>query len=148
MKAGLSEPFLQASLFPGLEEEIVVYQAQRLAEKIVRRCVVSQFPGAFYLKEVLPRGGVHESVGRDDRDLRHALLSRCSPERENVLFGWTVASTPLQSYRHECYLWHIKGGAFGRLQTPSHPTPPAGEDWAPCPECGCEGPKGVGRPPG
>ena len=136
MKAASSEPFLQASLFPGLEEEVVIYQAQRLAEKIVRRCVVSQLPGAYYLKEVLPRGGIRESVGRDDRDLRKALMARCGPECENVLFGWTVASTPLESYRHECYLWHIKGGAFGRLETKGHPTPPDGEMWAPCPECG------------
>lgn len=136
MKAADAAPFVQASLFPGLEEEIVIYQAQRLAEKIVRRSVVSQLPGAFYLKEVLPRGGVRESVGRDDCDLRKALLARCEPERENVLFGWTVASTPLEGYRHECYLWHIKGGAFGRLQTSAHPSPPEGEDWAPCPECG------------
>lgn len=136
MKAASAEPFLQASLFPGLEEEVVIYQAQRLAEKIVRRCVVSQFPGAFYLKEVLPRGGIRESVGRDDRDLRKALMARCGPERENVLFGWTVASTALESYRHECYLWHIKGGAFGRLETKSHPSPPEDDMWAPCPECG------------
>jgi hypothetical protein len=136
LKGSLSESLLQASLFPGLDEEIVVYQAQRLAEKIVRRFVVSQMPGAFYLKEVLPRGGVKESVGRDDRDLRRALIEHCSPEKENVLFGWTVASTPLEGYRHECYLWHIKGGAFGRLETPRHPAPPPGEDWAPCPECG------------
>jgi len=64
---------LQACLFPGLEEEIVVYQAQRLAERIVRRSVAAGIAGAFYLKEVLPRGGVREAVGRDDRDLRGAL---------------------------------------------------------------------------
>ncbi|MGH9442803.1 MAG: hypothetical protein ACRD16_11075 [Thermoanaerobaculia bacterium] len=142
MKVAAPEPFLQASLFPGLEEEVVIYQAQRLAEKIVRRFVVSRFPGAFYLKEVLPRGGVCESVGRDDHDLRRALLTRCAPGRDNILFGWTVASTPLESYRHECCLWHIKGGAFGRLETREHPAPPAGDEWAPCPECG----EGSGSP--
>jgi hypothetical protein len=136
LKAAESANLVQASLFPGLEEEIVIYQAQRLAEKIVRRCVVSQLPGAFYLKEVLARGGVRESVARDDRDLRRALLARCEPEKENVLFGWTVASTPLEGFRHECYLWHIKGGAFGRLETAAHPTPPEDSNWAPCPECG------------
>src|SRR5512142_1294728 len=91
---------LQACLFPGLEEEIVVYQAQRLAEKIVRRSVAAGIAGAFYLKEVLPRGGVREAVGRDDRDLRRALLSRCGGSVENVLFGWTVAGTALEAYRH------------------------------------------------
>ena len=136
MRAAGQEQLLQASLFPGLEEEIVIYQAQRLAEKIVRRCVVSQLPGAFYLKEVLPRGGVRESVGRDDGDLRRALLARCEPGKENVLFGWTVASTPFEGFRHECYLWHIKGGAFGRLETKEHPAPPKGAIWPPCPECG------------
>jgi hypothetical protein len=138
LKAAVSEPLLQASLFPGLEEEVVLYQAQRLAEKIVRRCVVAQLPGAFYLKEVLPRGGIRESVGRDERDLRKALIARCGPGCENVLFGWTVASTPLESFRHECYLWHIKGGAFGRLETKEHPVPPDGDMWAPCPECEAE----------
>ena len=133
---GLGSPFLQASLFPGLEEEIVVYQAQRLAEKIVRRSVAAGIAGAFYLKEVLPRGGVRESVGRHDRDLRKALLERCRDEPENVLFGWTVAASALEAYRHECFLWHIKGGTFGRLRTPLHPAPPESEDWAACPECG------------
>ena len=137
MKEGaLGTPLLQASLFPGLEEEVVVYQAQRLAEKIVRRCVAAGIAGAFYLKEVLPRGGVRESVGRHDRDLRRELLVRCKPEAENVLFGWTVAASALEAYRHECFLWHIKGGTFGRLMTPLHPSPPDGGEWAPCPECG------------
>ena len=134
--AALETPFLQASLFPGLEEEIVVYQAQRLAEKIVRRSVAAGIAGAFYLKEVLPRGGVRESVGRHDRDLRKALLALCRDEPENVLFGWTVAASALEAYRHECFLWHIKGGTFGRLMTPLHPAPPESEDWAACPECG------------
>jgi len=135
-EAALGTPFLQASLFPGLEEEIVVYQAQRLAEKIVRRSVAAGIAGAFYLKEVLPRGGVRESVGRHDRDLRRALLAHCREDSENVLFGWTVAATALEAYRHECFLWHIKGGAFGRLMTPLHPAPPEGEEWTACPECG------------
>jgi hypothetical protein len=136
LKAEASAPFLQASLFPGLEEEIVIYQAQRLAERIVRRSVAAHLPGAFYLKEVLPRGGVFESVGRDDRDLRKGLLALCRDDLDNVLFGWTIAATPLEAFRHECYLWHIKGGAFGRLKTPEHPERPSGEEWAPCPECG------------
>ena len=133
---------LQACLFPGLEEEIVVYQAQRLAERIVRRSVAAGIAGAFYLKEVLPRGGVREAVGRDDRDLRRALLSRCAESVENVLFGWTIAATALEAYRHECFLWHIKGGAFGRLTTRAHPAAPPG-GWTACPECGDDG----GRPP-
>lgn len=137
-----SGALLQACLFPGLEEEIVVYQAQRLAEKIVRRSVAAGIAGAFYLKEVLPRGGVREDVGRDDRDLRRALLARCDDGVENVLFGWTVAATAFEAYRHECFLWHIKGGAFGRLTTRAHPAAPAG-GWASCPECGDDG----GRPP-
>ena len=129
---------LQACLFPGLEEEIVVYQAQRLAERTVRRSVAAGIAGAFYLKEVLPRGGVRETVGRDDRDLRGALLARCAASPENVLFGWTVAATALEAFRHECFLWHIKGGAFGRLTTPAHPAAPPG-GWASCPECGEDG---------
>jgi hypothetical protein len=133
---------VQACLFPGLEEEIVVYQAQRLAEKIVRRSVAAGIAGAYYLKEVLPRGGVREAVGRDDHDLRKALLSRCGGSVENVLFGWTIARTAFEAYRHECFLWHIKGGAFGRLTTPAHPAAPS-EGWAGCPECGDDG----GRPP-
>lgn len=136
MKAALEKPLLQASLFPGLDEEIVVYQAQRLAEKIVRRSVAAGIAGAFYLKEVLPRGGVREAVGRDDKDLRGALLARCDASVENVLFGWTVAATAIQAYRHECFLWHIKGGTFGRLTTPEHPQAPPGNDWLVCPECG------------
>jgi len=133
---------LQACLFPGLEEEIVVYQAQRLAERIVRRAVAAGIAGAFYLKEVLPRGGVRETVGRDDRDLRGALLSRCAGSPDNVLFGWTVAATALEAFRHECFLWHIKGGALGRLTTRTHPAAPP-DGWAACPECGDDG----GRPP-
>lgn len=132
------ESLLQTCLFPGLEEEIVVYQAQRLAEKIVRRSVAAGLAGAFYLKEVLPRGGVREAVGRDDRDLRRALLTRCEEEAENVLFGWTIAATALEAYRHECFLWHIKGGAFGRLVSVDHPAAPEGGEWAACPECGQE----------
>lgn len=136
--AAPAEPFLQASLFPGLSEEVVVYQTQRFTGKMVRRCVSPGLGGAFYLKEVLPRGGVHESVGRDDTDLRGHLLGLCRPEKENVLFGWTAAATALEAYRHECYLWHIKGGAFGRLGDAAHPSPPPGGGWAVCPECGWE----------
>lgn len=135
MKA-TAAPLLQTCLFPGLEEEIVVYQAQRLTERLVRRSVAAGLPGAFFLKEVLPRGGVKEAVGRHDRDLRRALLERCDDEVENVLFGWTIAATPLEAYRHECFLWHIKGGAFGRLITTDHPEAPREEGWMECPECG------------
>lgn len=141
-----SEPrsgaLLQACLFPGLEEEIVVYQAQRLTERIVRRSVAAGIAGAYYLKEVLPRGGVRETVGRDERDLRRALLALCDDSVENVLFGWTVAATAFDAYRHECFLWHVKGGAFGRLKVAAHPAAPA-DAWAACPECGDDG----GRPP-
>lgn len=126
---------LQTCLFPGIEEEIVVFQAQRLAERTVRRSVAAGVPGAYYLKEVLPRGGVVESVGRDDRDLRARLLGLCSSGRENVLFGWTVAASSREAFRHECFLWHIKGGAFGRLRGCPHPAPPAGRDIGDCPEC-------------
>lgn len=136
MKGLSSAGLLQACLFPGLEEEIVIYQAQRLVDKNVRRSVAASFPGAFYLKKVLPRGGVEESVGRDDRDLREKLLSLCRPELENVLFGWTMAATALEAYRHECFLWHIKGGAFSRLVSTLHPAAPDDEAWASCPECG------------
>jgi len=136
VRGAVEKPLLQASLFPGLDEDIVVYQAQRLAERIVRRSVAAGIAGAFYVKEVLPRGGVREAVGRDDRDLRRALLARCDDAVENVLFGWTVAATPLEAYRHECFLWHIKGGTFGRLTTPEHPEAPAGSEWLVCPECG------------
>ena len=136
MRALSSPGVLQACLFPGLEEEIVIYQAQRLVDKTVRRSVAASLPGAYYLKSVLARGGVEEAVGRDDRDLREKLLSLCSPQLDNVLFGWTVASTPLEAYRHECYLWHIKGGAFGRLVSSRHPSSPDEEAWASCPECG------------
>jgi hypothetical protein len=126
---------LQTCLFPGVEEEIVVFQAQRLVERTVRRSVAAGVPGAYYLKEVLPRGGIAESVGRDDRDLRARLLRLCSAERENVLFGWTVAASRPEAFRHECFLWHIKGGAFGRLRGCPHPTPPPGDPRTECPEC-------------
>ncbi len=136
MKPAAAPGHLQACLFPGLEEEIVLYQAQRLVDKTVRRSVAASLPGAFYLKRVLPRGGLEEAVGRDDHDLREKLLALCRPELENVLFGWTMAVTPLEAYRHECYLWHIKGGAFGRLVTSLHPVAPDEEAWTSCPECG------------
>jgi hypothetical protein len=136
LKGAAAAGLLQACLFPGLEEEIVVYQAQRLTDRNVRRCVAGSLPGAFYLKKVLPRGGVDESVGRDDRDLREKLLTLCRPELENVLFGWTVAATPMEAYRHECFLWHIKGGAYDRLTSSLHPVAPDDEAWASCPECG------------
>jgi hypothetical protein len=135
LRPAVQSPLLQACLFPGLEEEIVVYQALRLVERTVRRSVSAGLPGAFYLKEVR-RGRVVESVGREDGDLRERLLSLCRPDRENVLFGWTVAATPLEACRHECFLWHIKGGAFGRLKGSPHPRPPKGSGWNGCPECG------------
>jgi hypothetical protein len=139
LKGETSSGLLQACLFPGLEEEIVVYQAQRLVERNVRRCVAGGLPGAFYLKKVLARGGIEESVGRDDQDLREKLLSLCRPELENVLFGWTIATTASGAYRHECCLWHIKGGAYGRLSSGLHPRAPDEAAWAACPECGSPG---------
>lgn len=130
----LSDP-AQLPLFSEIPPAPRICVAVRLTEANVARTVPPERPGVYFLKSVGAGGSVSERVGRDDVDLRQRLLQHAREAGDNALFGWMLAENANEAYHLECYLWHAQGGAWGRIEGNSHPTPSQRIPFLGCPDC-------------